>query len=126
MRQKSPLLLFFYSYAATIILANAITILTNDILVLSNEFLNLYEILLNWFKANIWIAFYLNNKAIQKPHYSNLNLPETSPKSPLNSSTFSLSAFVFGIISTRSENFGSAPKRSTPAFINAPISSSKF
>ena len=30
MRQKSPLLLFFYSYAATIILANAITILTKD------------------------------------------------------------------------------------------------
>lgn len=32
MRQKSPLLLFFFSYAATIILANAITILTNDTL----------------------------------------------------------------------------------------------
>ena len=32
MRQNSPLLLFFYSYAATIILAKAITILTNNTL----------------------------------------------------------------------------------------------
>ena len=58
--------------------------------------------------------------------YLNFNLRETSPNSPLNSSTFSLSAFAFGTISIRSENFGSTPKRSALAFVNSAISSSKF